>query len=43
MEEERKNSKVQLDFLVPIKSTSTTERRKKEKINPKESAEQVKK
>ena len=38
-----KSSKAQLDFIVPIKSTTTTVGEKKGKKNPKESTEQVKK
>ena len=34
----KKRSKASLDFIVPIKSTTTTEEGKKEK-NPKESTE----
>ena len=37
----KKRSKASLDFIVPIKSTTTTEEGKKEK-NPKESTEQIK-
>ena len=46
-EEKKKSSKAQVDFIVPIKSTTTTEGGKKGKPKqnkriPKESTEQVK-
>ena len=37
-----KRKKALLDFIVPIKLTTITERGKKRKKNPKESTEQVK-
>ena len=40
-EGKKKSSKVELDFIVPIKSTTTTEGGKKKKY-PKETREQVK-
>ena len=46
MIEKKKSSKAKLDFIVPIKLTTTTEagkrKKKKEKKSPKESTEQVK-
>ena len=44
MTEEKKSSKYQLDFIVPIKSTTTQsgEQKEKKRKNPKEPTEQVK-
>jgi len=41
-EKKKQSSKALLDFIVPIKSTTTTEGESKGKKNPKESTEQVK-